>query len=509
MRATTVMMTPRLLGLVSAFCLSLAGPDAGAQPSGPAAATFRVVRSVSGSRGVVEGARFVVTDPRTVFTVPGDGQIIVYFEWQGPPGKHRMEGVWRDPAGKAATITNFDYEARAPQFGAYWTLTLPERVEAGSWSLDAHIDGSAAGVHRFEIVVSSRAAPPAVTRAPTTPADAYDRMRAATVLVEKLDDRGEVRAVASGVIAQAGRVLTAFSALDGAVGVRITSSRGETTDVQEMLAFDRWGDWALLAVPPTLGRALEIEPTRTWKVGDHVYALSGASNGARTLIELNIAGIQEHASAGDRFTLSLPLTGDAIGGPVVNDYGAVIGFLTGQPMPGISTVEFRTVGFRSTIGAENSIGGVTLVRPWPQLPTGESAPTAFATLLGDGRFTPLLGPGRQEVLRGSFAQQVKKSAILFDPIGEKDVFSQRAGTFALMLNFDPKNKVRTDAVFRIYSLEGKLVGQSKPLKVRLDAGRASAVSWTLEASVMPPAVYRVDVVFGAEPVWRGYLKVTP
>lgn len=504
------MITPRLPGLVSGLLFGLAVADAGAQPQGPAAAaTFRVLRSVSGSRGAVEGTRFVVSDPRTVFSVPGDGQIIVYFEWQGPAGRHRMEGLWRDPSGKVATISNFDYEARATQFGAYWTLTLPERVEAGSWSLEAHINGSAAGLHRFEIVVAARDTPIAATRAPTTPADAYDRMRAATVVVEKLDDRGEVRGAASGVIAQAGRVLTAFSALDGAVRVRITGPKGETAEVQEVLAFDRWGDWALLAVPSTLGRALEIEPTRTWKVGDHVYAISGASGGARTLIDLNIAGIQEHASAGDRFSLSLPLTGDAIGAPVLNDYGAAIGVLTGLPMPGISTVEFRTVGFRSTIGAENSLGGVTLVRPWPQLPSGETAPTPFATLLADGRFTPLLGPGRQEVLRGSFAQQVKKSAILFDPIGEKDVFSQRAGTFALMVNFDPKNKVRTEAVFRVYSLDGKLVGESKPLKVRLDAGRASAVSWTLEASAMPPAVYRVDVVFGAEPVWRGYLKVTP
>ena len=114
MRATTVMITPRLPGLVSGLLFGLAVAGAGAQPQGPAAAaTFRVVRSVSGSRGAVEGTRFVVSDPRTVFNVPGDGQIIVYFEWQGPAGRHRMEGIWRDPSGKVATITNFDYEARA------------------------------------------------------------------------------------------------------------------------------------------------------------------------------------------------------------------------------------------------------------------------------------------------------------------------------------------------------------------------------------------------------------
>ncbi|HYY72136.1 MAG TPA: hypothetical protein VE778_00950 [Candidatus Bathyarchaeia archaeon] len=81
-----------VLSLPGASVLAQAG---GAQAEGP---KFRLVRSVSGSKGTPQGGRFSMEDPRSVFYIPADRQVIVYMEWDGPIGKHHLEGFWRNPA---------------------------------------------------------------------------------------------------------------------------------------------------------------------------------------------------------------------------------------------------------------------------------------------------------------------------------------------------------------------------------------------------------------------------
>ena len=91
-------------------------------------------------------------DPRTIFYLPEDRQVIVYAEWDGPLGKHHIEGFWKSPAGKTAALTDFDYDAKLNRFGAYFTLSLNDGMDLGAWSLEAHVDGEVAGTHSFQIL---------------------------------------------------------------------------------------------------------------------------------------------------------------------------------------------------------------------------------------------------------------------------------------------------------------------------------------------------------------------
>src|SRR5213082_443564 len=78
----------------------LCATEGGAQKAGGAFSgtpSFRVVRSVSGTRGSQQGGLYVIEDPRSTFYVPADKQVIVYFDWEGPRGKHHFEGVWKNP----------------------------------------------------------------------------------------------------------------------------------------------------------------------------------------------------------------------------------------------------------------------------------------------------------------------------------------------------------------------------------------------------------------------------
>ncbi|MBZ5727782.1 MAG: hypothetical protein LAP87_22640 [Acidobacteriia bacterium] len=54
---------------------------------------FRLIRSVSGPSGKVDGPKFVFDEVRTRFVHPQDKAFIVYFEWEGPAGLHVLTGL--------------------------------------------------------------------------------------------------------------------------------------------------------------------------------------------------------------------------------------------------------------------------------------------------------------------------------------------------------------------------------------------------------------------------------
>jgi hypothetical protein len=100
-----------------------------------------LVRSLSGSKGTQEGNRFLIEDPRVVFQAGTDRQVMVLFEWQGPPGRHRCEGRWKDPTGNVVFSSASEVEAPGPRFGVYWGLSIPDSVATGTWVLEAVVDG--------------------------------------------------------------------------------------------------------------------------------------------------------------------------------------------------------------------------------------------------------------------------------------------------------------------------------------------------------------------------------
>ncbi len=96
-----------------------------------AESSFRVVRSVSGTKILEQGGRYAVEDPRTVFHTPEDKQVIVYFTWEGPAGPHHFEGLWKKPDGRVAMTSEFDYKPDQPRFGGYFKMLLGDTPTTG------------------------------------------------------------------------------------------------------------------------------------------------------------------------------------------------------------------------------------------------------------------------------------------------------------------------------------------------------------------------------------------
>jgi hypothetical protein len=127
------------------LCAQQAG---GVAPSGP---QVRMVRAVVGAKGEVRNGTYVMTDRRTTFYVPDDREVVVYFEWEGPQGKHHCEASAKGPNGEFSTMSSFDYNAAQPRFGGYWKMPLSENPPAGNWIFESKVDGESGGQATFQV----------------------------------------------------------------------------------------------------------------------------------------------------------------------------------------------------------------------------------------------------------------------------------------------------------------------------------------------------------------------
>jgi S1-C subfamily serine protease len=202
-----------------------------------------------------------MADPRTTFFVPDDRQVIVYFEWEAPRGTHHCEGTLRGPNGQLSVMSSFDYPATQTRFGGFWTIPLLENTTAGVWIFDSRVDGESAGTLSFEIVSAKRPAELPKEAAPPAAAELYGRAVAASVFIEKLDDKGHTFDTASGFFLEDGLLVTVFRAIDGAHTLRIRLSDGSSLQPDAVVAWNRRQDWALLTSP--LEKALNFEEPAT------------------------------------------------------------------------------------------------------------------------------------------------------------------------------------------------------------------------------------------------------
>ena len=233
----------------AAFPQSGEGPATHSGGSLASESKFHVIRSVSGSEGVQQGGSYVIRDPRTVFYVPQDQKVIVYFEWEGPQGPHHFEGIWKSPDGKTTSISNFDYEAKQGKFGGYWEMLIAASTQTGMWGLEARVDGEVTGKHSFQILAGAAPESKEPKRYILTSAELYEHANAATVTIASVNSAGVTINRGSGFFVDQNRVMTAFQVIDGAAKVRVTLPDGRAIETQEVAAWNRRQDVALLKLP--------------------------------------------------------------------------------------------------------------------------------------------------------------------------------------------------------------------------------------------------------------------
>jgi Trypsin-like peptidase domain len=493
--------------LTTEFAGGALAQQASGKPSSDHPAQFRVVRSMCGSKGISSGSDFQIQDPRNVFHVPEDHQIIVYFEWEGPPGSHHANGAWRSPDGKVVLNSEFDLASKGTRYIGSWTLAIPESIATGLWALEASIDGQPAGTQTFEIVSSRVEAPPAPAGPPIpTPAEVYQRAAAASVFVTSLDENGEVISRGIGFFIDKGIILTALQSVDGSSSVRIDLANGSHVTADGLVAWNRAQDWAILKIDPGNVQPLEKAPLDSWKVGDFCYILASEGQGSRTIQNVSITGFQQSGKV-QRLTISAYGGGAQVGAPLLDSYGRVIGVLSA----GLTGLGSKRMGDWTSYIEPGTTGLIPdpTVLPLAQIPPSATSqqPVPFADLAAKGELILPL-PIDPQAASGSLSEDFTKvgDQAIF-PLRSTREFSRKQSTMAVIVVWGPNKKVKGLGQLRIYDLNNQPVAETAPAKISLQPRVTAYSAWKVSVAFLPPGLYRLDLILDGQPQWRQFFRM--
>lgn len=482
-----------------------ATPQAGGVPAtGP---KVRMVRSVAGTKGEMRGGNYVILDPRTMFYVPEDRQVIVYFEWEAPKGTHHCEGTVKGPNGQLAVMSSFDYPATQTKFGGFWTIPLLENSSAGVWTFESRVDGEFAGDLQFEIVSAKRPADAAKEKeeALPTPAEIYSRAVAASAVVEKLDEKGASIGAGTGFLTTDGSLITAFRVIDGAHTLRVQLADGTKLQLESVAAWNRRQDWVILKVDPGKNGRLQIAKSGSWSIGDHCYWLDTKADAGRVIADGQIVGKESHEGRGERISLSNTFNTAATGGPLLNDRGEVLGLLGGTLPEALVPRVLNDVQIYNGGGTTFAISGSAVPMSMIAAPSN-AGPTALQALWADGQFTPpvtasrnisfgMMTQGKPQKGKASFAKEAKQD------------FSLKVDSATILISFQSTETLKTTTALQLYDVDNRLVSKGEPIKLTLHRGEPQERYWSFPLSVLRPGVYRADVLLGDAVAWRTYFRL--
>jgi S1-C subfamily serine protease len=201
--------------------------------------------------------------------------------------------------------------------GSLWHRTAPQ----------ARSEASPANMRDFA-KQSSLALQNAMTPAKLTTEQIAEAAKPSVVVIRSFGTDNQPIGQGSGYISSAdGVIVTNYHVIRGAESVRIqTQSRGEL-QVSEILAYDPGHDVAALTVTDANLPALQSESDDHAKVGDRVVAI-GAPLGLDDTVTEGIISARRSAGNLELIQTSAAISHGSSGGPLINDYGKVIGLNT-------------------------------------------------------------------------------------------------------------------------------------------------------------------------------------
>jgi hypothetical protein len=481
------------LAACAAFLLVSAGAAAqSSQAQTPA--TYRVVRIAAGPRGSTSGNEYRLEEERTTFSRARDTQAIVYFQWEGQPGSHRLSGRWQGPSG-TSTTSEFEYRAESQRFGAYWTLPLSPSTPLGKWTVEATIDGLPCGSFTIE-VVDADSTPAAAPRRPLSQSEVYERLKAVFVQLRVTPDPGSAGYGRAGFLMTPDSLATAFDAIDAIDGIQALLPDGTRQTLAAARAWSNLQDWAILAVSSVSATALKPAADEP-QVGDRCFTLDSETTGARVLAECRVVGRADTPRGGARLIVNFVTGSGTVGAPVVNDFGELIGLVGAGLRPGI-------VRFRDMATARSALRGAPVI-PQSALRRPQTEQVVSFDELRARRM--MLPPVRESehVFSAGFAGKIQRDPIA--PLDQRDQFSPADGKLFIFINWMAKQRLRGNIAIQISDEENSLIAQSPPGKADIRKETPTFQHWQVPVPAAE-GLYRVEILFNGTPVWRGFFRVS-
>jgi S1-C subfamily serine protease len=466
---------------------------------------FRLVRSISGPSGKVRGSAFIFDETRSRFVYPQDKSFIVYFEWSAQPGTYALTALWHRPDGQVNSISpEVKIDAPANDLACYWTYLLQPDMAPGVWSVEIRVDGRPAGSHSFEIAGTSEppTAPPPVDKPPTLD-EIFGTVSPSLVWVRKRNSTGRPVDTGSGFVIDKDRVLTAFQMIDGAGEVEIQFTGGRKVLTRTLLASSRQEDWAVLSVSTGDVPALTMSDPREIQVGARLIVFSAEAD-TRTIGGVDISGRRELGSLGTRIQFSPALSLESAGGPLLNMKGQVLAVLGGSVVPG-SRFNPRNMSVSPRLSLANT--NVTAATRIPALSLIRSDHTStLSDLIASGELTAPLSE-IEELIYVTTASEVNRNPGAPLPRDVCD-FSRRDKQVWVVSEWQKKGKASKGMLSaKVYDTENRPVVTVEPRKISLDVLPARA-SFGFAPTQVQPGIYRIDLIWDGQAVWRTFVRIT-
>jgi hypothetical protein len=460
------------------------------QPATP----LHVLRIAAGPGGVEEKGTFRLTEERIVFSRTDDREVIVFFQWEGVPGRHLLEATWRSPDGSTSSKSTINYDARERRFGAYWRFVITPDTSLGMWSIDATVDGQPGGRFTFEITGAPAPAAPTIKR-PNTQQELHDLLsRHFAVLIRKGPGMRELEP-AMGTVAVPGQIFTAVAPLDSIDQLTIVRSDG-TAELTSVVDVNRERGWAIVEAPT--GDVAALTHAKDPRVGDGAFSMVG-SGGSRVLLEGQITGTLGSSTQPEGWTVSFVNGLGVDGAPVVNEFGEWIGMIGGKPRD-------AAAGFRSFTSSTVDLGNVPVIPLRSIAPRAGSRPATFADVRARGLLLePLVL--EEHIVSGGFSKETPRGT-LPPPQIQRDEFSHADKEMVVFVTWGPRTRLKGQAAFHLYNSANVRVASSKPAKADFRAKDLATSLWRIPV-IMPAGVYRAELHFDEKPVWRRYLRINP
>jgi len=433
---------------------------------------------------------------------------VVYFEWQAAVGDHTLVATWKGPDGRVVSISpDVKIQTKNENLNAYWQFLIAPGIASGVWTCEIKIDGEPAGSQAFELVV------PAVERAPEPPPQQpdhptmdqiYKKVTPSLVWVYALDADGTRLDTSDGFVWGTNLVATSFSAVDSAAHLELEFANGRRVKTDEVMVCSRLGDWALLRVDTSGVSALTLGNPADVKISDRLPVFNVQPNHVREFGGVDVTGRQTANNANSLIRFEASLTMESAGGPLLDLDGKVVGILGGSLTPG-ARFHHKDVSMSSALfsglGAVRAAVPVTVVQH-ERLPANADT---LSDLVAKKVFTRPLAPG-PSFLWGGMSDKAPKN-LNMPPPDFKSEF-RRNENINVLMNWQKRDKVGKGVLgAEIYDAGNRLLGTVAGKKVSLAEMAPTQLMFGFSPAPLTPGIYRIDVLWNEQAVWRTFFTV--
>lgn len=462
--------------------------------------SLRFVRSLSGPSGKVVGARFVFDETRTRFVFPQDKALTIFFQFEAAPGDHTLSGIWKGPDGKTVSISqDVRIQTTTSELNAYWSFELYPTLTPGNWTLEVRVDGQPGGSHEFELVIPGGSAAPV----PLSLEQIYQSTLPSMVWVHKVDASGRRIDTGSGFVIGKNRVATAFQVIDAAEGLEVEFASGRVVKTDQIWNANRLEDWALIQADTLEVPALKRDDSKASYIGERLTVFNVEGGRVRAIGGVDVTGRQKEALFGERIQISPSTSAESIGGPLLGPFGKVAGLLGGSLLPG-SRVNRDGIAVSTTVWMSLNRVSVTPVALIAE--AGSEIPVSLKTLANSGAFAAPIIP------YASFLYGGTTTSLPSDPSApaRRDVndFSKRDAAIWVYTLWQKKDKNGKGAIgAKVYDFQNHMLLTVPPKKTTIPQEAPLRSAFSFAPASLTPGVYRVDVLWQDQVVWRTFFRV--